>query len=417
MSDSALKEVRNQRLIRWLACVMFFTFAMTTDAIGSVIAEIIDQFELSNTAASSFQYATMAGIAGGALLLGFLADRLGPKVAIIIGLALYGASSLIFAFSDSFLVFVVLLGLGGLGISVFKIGALALIGVVSASTTSHTRFMNTVEGFFALGAIVGPAIVATLIAAGTSWKWLYVIAAIICVALVVIASRVHSPSSRPQTERAGLKQMITVMRDRAALGFSFLIFMYVGAEVAIYVWMPTLLRDYTGSVAWLPVYALTIFFLLRALGRFLGAWFLGRLPWTATLAIFGLAIFLCFGGALLMGIDSAAWLLPLSGLFMSIVYPTLNSKGISCFSKSQHGAAAGVILFFTAVAAALGPLAMALVSDAYDSTRAGFVLATAFAFLLCAGLIVNWWLNPAKQRLQNADREDYSASLPAVPAE
>jgi fucose permease len=359
----------------------------------------------------------MAGIAGGALLLGFLADRLGPKVTIIIGLALYGASSLIFAFSDSFLVFVVLLGLGGLGISVFKIGALTLIGVVSASTTSHTRFMNTVEGFFALGAIVGPAIVATLIAAGTSWKWLYVIAAIICVALVVIASRVHSPSSRPQTERAGLKQMITVMRDRAALGFSFLIFMYVGAEVAIYVWMPTLLRDYTGSVAWLPVYALTIFFLLRALGRFLGAWFLGRLPWSATLAIFGLAIFLCFGGALLMGIDSAAWLLPLSGLFMSIVYPTLNSKGISCFSKSQHGAAAGVILFFTAVAAALGPLAMALVSDAYDSTRAGFVLATAFAFLLCAGLIVNWWLNPAKQRLQNADREDYSASLPAVPAE
>ena len=30
---------------------------------------------------------------------------------------------------------------------------------------------------------------------------------------------------------------------------------------------------------------------------------------------------------------------------MSIMYPTLNSKGISCFPKSQHGAAAGVILF------------------------------------------------------------------------
>ena len=60
---------------------------------------------------------------------------------------------------------------------------------------------------------------------------------------------------------------------------------------------------------------------------------------------------------------------------------------------------------------------MALVSDAYDSTRAGFVLATAFAFLLCAGLIVNWLFDPAKQRLQNADVEDYDASLPAVPAE
>jgi fucose permease len=416
MSDNSLDDVRNQRLIRWLTCLMFFTFAMTTDAIGSVIAEIIDQFQLSNTAASSFQYATMAGIAGGALLLGFLADKFGPKFTIVIGLTLYGASSLIFAVSDSFLVFVALLGLGGLGISIFKIGALALIGAISTSTTSHTRFMNTVEGFFAVGAIVGPAIVATLIAAGTSWKWLYVIAAMICVGLVVIASRVRYPASKHPTERAGLRQMIAVMRDRAALGFSFLIFMYVAAEVAVYVWMPTLLQAYAGSVEWLPVYALTIFFLLRAAGRFLGAWFLGRLPWTAALAIFGLAIFICFGGALVMGIDSAAWLLPLSGLFMSIIYPTLNSKGISCFSKSQHGAAAGVILFFTAAAAALGPLAMALVSDAYDSTRAGFALATVFAFLLCAGLIVNWLLNPAKQRLQNADRQDY-ARLPAVPAE
>jgi fucose permease len=178
-----------------------------------------------------------------------------------------------------------------------------------------------------------------------------------------------------------------------------------------------LLQAYTGSIEWLPIYALTIFFVLRAAGRFLGAWFLGRLPWAAALAIFGLAIFLCFGGALVMGIDGAAWLLPLSGLFMSIIYPTLNSKGISCFPKSQHGAAAGVILFFTAAAAALGPLAMALVSDAYDSTRAGFVLATGFAFLLCTGLIVNWLIDPAKQRLQNADREDYATILPAVPAE
>jgi fucose permease len=102
---------------------------------------------------------------------------------------------------------------------------------------------------------------------------------------------------------------------------------------------------------------------------------------------------------------------------MSILYPTLNSKGISCFPKSQHGAAAGVILFFTAVAAAVGPLAMGAVSDAYGSPRAGFVLATVFAFLLFAGLVVNWLFDPAKQRLDSADRDDYDVRLPAVPAE
>ena len=72
----------------WLTCLMFFTFAMTTDAVGSVIPRLIQEHGLSMTAAGAFQYATMAGIATGALLLGFLADRIGRKRTIILGLAL-----------------------------------------------------------------------------------------------------------------------------------------------------------------------------------------------------------------------------------------------------------------------------------------------------------------------------------------
>jgi fucose permease len=327
-----------------------------------------------------------------------------------LGLVLYGVSSLLFAFGSAFGTFVALLAAAGLGISIFKIGALALIGDISASTTSHTRFMNTVEGFFAVGAIVGPAIVATLIATGMSWKWLYLIAAAICIALVTIASLVRYPHRTQSAQPASLRQMLDVMKDPLALGFSTLIALYVAVEVAIYVWMPTYLRHYHGASGWLPTYALTIFFVLRALGRFLGAWFLGRVAWTVALALFSCAIFLCFLGSLFGGGESGAWLLPLSGLFMSVMYPTLNSKGISCFRKSQHGAAAGVILFFTAAAAALGPLAMAAVSDAYGGSRAGFVLATALAFLLFAGLIGNWLLDPARRRLQSSDVEDYGKS-------
>jgi fucose permease len=173
------------------------------------------------------------------------------------------------------------------------------------------------------------------------------------------------------------------------------------------------LLSYDGSFAWLPAYALTLFFVLRAAGRFLGAWLLARVPWTAALALVSAAIFLCFLGSLSFGVDAAAWLLPISGLFMSIVYPTLNSKGISCFPKSRHGAAAGVILFFTAAAAALGPLTMGAISDAYGTTEAGFVLATAFAFLMCAALMGNWLLDPFGRRLQDSDRDDYGPAVPA----
>ena len=82
---------------------------------------------------------------------------------------------------------------------------------------------------------------------------------------------------------------------------------------------------------------------------------LTRFDWTSVLALFSGAILVCFLGTAFGGAEVAVYLLPLSGLFMSVIYPTINSKGISCFPKSEHGAVAGVILFFTCVSAVVAP--------------------------------------------------------------
>jgi fucose permease len=92
---------------------------------------------------------------------------------------------------------------------------------------------------------------------------------------------------------------------------------------------------------------------------------------------------------------------------MSVIYPTINSKGISCFRKTEHGAVSGVILFFTCGAAALGPLAMGAISDAFGAPRYGFILATVFAGLLFVAVLLNLLFNPARSLLQNLDRTEY----------
>jgi MFS transporter, DHA1 family, quinolone resistance protein len=395
-----MNDGRDQVRLKWLTCLMFLMFAMTSDAVGSVIPRVLEEYKLSLKAASAFHYAPMIAIAIGALSLGFLADRLGRRRTIVLGLALYGVSSLLFALGNAFLQFVALLAIAGLGISIFKIGALALIGDISRDNGEHTRLMNTVEGFFGVGAIIGPAIVAVLLSTGFSWKWLYVCAAVICFVLLAVALAARYPAVKAQgTEPIDLARTLRLMRDPYALGFSLLIMLYVAVEVAIYVWMPTYLEAYRGSYEWLPIYALTLFFVLRAAGRFLAIGLLRRFRWNHILAVFGLAIFACFGGSLWLGVEAGAWLLPVSGLFMSMIYPTLNSKGISGFRPDEHGAVAGVILFFTAVAAAAGPLAMAAVSDAGGGLRNGFALATAFAGLLALGLVYNGVADPAAARL------------------
>ena len=133
-----------------------------------------------------------------------------------------------------------------------------------------------------------------------------------------------------------------------------------------------------------------------------------RFSWSATLTATSLAIFLCFLGSSLGGLRYGVWLLPLTGLFMSVIYPTINSKGISCFPKSEHGSVAGVILFFTCAGAAVGPWAMGVVSDAFAAAGAGFVLATGYAAVLLAVAVLNWTLAPAAGRLQKRDASDYA---------
>ncbi len=404
------------RLLRWLTCLMFLIFAMTTDAVGVILPEVIRTYGLSMTAASAFHYGTMLAIALSGFLLGGLADRWGRKATILLGLGLFAVASGLFAVGDGFGFFLGLLMLSGVAIGIFKTGALALVGDISRSTSEHTATMNTVEGFFAIGAIIGPALVTWLLHAGLPWKWLYVAAAVLALVLVASAAAVRYPQppatagAARNAPGASLGQCFALMRQPYVLGFALALFFYVAVECAIYVWLPTLLQGYEGPAALLAAYALPVFFALRAIGRFLGGWLLRHVEWSLLTCAMAFLIALCFAGALWGGGAWAVYLLPASGLFMSVLYPTLNSKGISCAPRSQHGAVAGLNLFFSCLAAAAGPFAMGLAADAFGSMRYGFALAAGFAALLFIGLLWNWLRQPVRAHLARCDERDYAGA-------
>lgn len=399
------QQSESLRKIKWLTYMMFFVFAMTSDAVGVIIPELIEDYGLSLTEASAFHYVPMVFIALSGLFLGYLADKWGRKATICCGLVLFACASFAFAGFEQYGVFILLLAIVGSAIGLFKTGALALIGDISHSSQEHCKTMNKVEGFFGIGAMVGPAIVSYLLISGVSWRYLYVAAAVMCVLLFSVAYLTeYPPVKKDANETVSLKQTMAMMKQKYALGFSIAIALYVAVEVAIYVWMPSLFADYQGSFMWLATYALTMFFALRAVGRFLGAWLLSYFTWQSVLLFSTSAVALCFLLAMVLGNDAAIWVLPISGLFMSVIYPTLNSKGISCYPKYQHGAVAGVILFFTAVSAALGPLIMGLVSDAFGHISYGFYFATGLAVLLAGFAFYNWMHDPAKRALENNHR-------------
>lgn len=403
-SVNSRAESSQHTLVKWMTCLMFFVFAMTTDAVGVIIPKVVEQFQLSLTQAAAFHYVPMLFIGLSGLFLGRLADQVGRKKVILAGLALYSLACVAFAFGRNFPFYLALLGMCGLSIGLFKTGALALIGDVSRSSDEHTRLMNRVEGFFGLGAIVGPAVVAVLLAQQLDWTLLYLLAGGICAFLLLMAWRLDYPAYQAQPHNS-IFESLHLVKDKYALGFSLAIAFYVASEVAIFVWLPTLLQSYQGEWTYVAANAITIFFVLRTAGRFLAEWLLQLCQWTLLLALFSAAIFTCFALSMWGGVDVALWLMPLAGLFMSMMYPTLNSKGISCFARHQHGAAAGLILAFTALAAALGPLLMGLVGDWFGNVQYGFYLATGFALVLMLGLCWNHLAQPAAARLASISHD------------
>jgi len=410
-APATIRHPMNMSLIKGLTYVMFAMFAMTTDSVGIIIPRIVKTFGLSLTAAGTFQYATMAGIALAGFLLGSLADRYGRKTTIVAGLMLFAASSYLFLAGSSFAFFCLLMALSGVAIGIFKTGALALIGDISQSTADHTSIMNTVEGFFGVGSILGPALLSQLLKRNVSWQWLYVIAGSMCVLLIATALCVQYPRQASAATNRDSTAVLGVMKNRFVLLFSLGAFLYVAVEAAIYVWMPTLFAGYHGRGEWIAVYSISIFFLLRAAGRFLGAWMLAKLAWGTVLSICSGFVLACFIASIAEGLQWAVYLLPLSGLFMSVIYPTINSKGISCVPKSAHGAAAGVILFYTCLSAVLAPLAMGVVSDAMGGPVDGFALATVFAGLLFVGLLLNRIFDPTSATFERADETEYNRAI------
>ncbi|MEO9132235.1 MAG: MFS transporter [Sphingomonas sp.] len=395
-------------LLKALVFLMFAMFAMTTDSVGTVIPQVIREFGLGLTAGGSFQYATMSGIGISAIALGFLADRIGRKATILIGLLLFGLSSALFAAGHSFLFFVSLLFLSGLGIGIFKAGALALIGDLSGSTREHARTMNLIEGFFGIGAIVGPAIVAYMLHTGASWKWVYLIAAMLCGLLVLGSAFARFPKPIvTRAEPAHASEAIRMAGDPAARFFGAALMLYVGAEAAIYVWAPTYLAGYAGSLTWLAAYAVSAFFILRAVGRFLGVWLLSRFDWTVVLLSCSAGVALLFWVAVLGGREVAIFALPATGLFMSVLYPTINSTGISCYDKGRHGSIAGFLLFFTCISAVFAPMAMGALGDILRDSAYSVALGAVFASLLVALCAWNVARKPFAALLAERNVKDY----------
>ena len=190
--------------------------------------------------------------------------------------------------------------------------------------------MNTVEGFFGIGSIIGPALLARLLTAGVSWKWLYVIAGTMCVLLVAIALLGQATRSTMQASEEPIDLRRTHGRDEESVRAGLLArsvplrrhrvrHLCLDADAA---------RGLPRSGGFACRLQHFDFLLPARGGRFVGGWMLQPLFAGRPCSRCSAPRFWPASSAQCRAApEVAVYLLPISGLFMSVIYPDHQFQG------------------------------------------------------------------------------------------
>ena len=180
-----------RRLFPLVAAVVLVD-TMFYASIAPLLPTYADDLDLSKTAAGVLSASYAAGTLAASIPAGIFAARVGVRQAVLVGLVLMGASSLVFAFADG----VVLLDLArfaqGAGGAVAWTGGLAWV-VAAAPRERRGELIGSVLAVAITGIMLGPVLGGIATAAGPE----PVFSAVAAIALGLVLWAVRMPAAEP----------------------------------------------------------------------------------------------------------------------------------------------------------------------------------------------------------------------------
>lgn len=170
--------------------IMFFT------ALAPLLPHFVSRFDLSKGEAGVLSATYAAGVLAASVPGGLAASRLGPRHAVLGGIALTAAASLGFALAGNVWVLGAARLLQGVGSAFSWAGALAWL-IASAPRERRGELIGTTMGAAVFGALLGPVLGAIATVAGVRATFLGVGA----VGVALIAWVLSTPGAEPQPQR------------------------------------------------------------------------------------------------------------------------------------------------------------------------------------------------------------------------
>ena len=162
-----------------------------------------------------------------------------------------------------------------------------------------------------------------------------------------------------------------------------LITTYVAAELGIAAWLVAFLQEAKGmSLARSSLY-LSLFFVFIMAGRLLGSFVVERMGYLRILLLVAVAAIASLAAGI-FGPPAWAILIPFTGLFFSIIFPTATAA-VSERHLTNTGAILGLLFAFGGLGGALGPWVMGIANDAVG-IELGFALTIVYCVIMLGAL-------------------------------
>ena len=392
----------------------YFVFAFLLNSVGTVILQVQRSMDISKGSASVLEGFKDIPIAIASFILASFLPKIGLKKSMLLGLALVSIFCFITPFTNGFWYFKILFLVIGVSFALIKIAVFATIGLITNNQKEHGSFMGILEGVFMGGILLGNIVFSLFIddANPKSTNWLNIYwfmgGVTLLAFMVLFVSKLDESQATIEKRKFSedFKEMLLLIVKPLTLIFIISIFLYVLIEQSFQTWFPTFYTDIINAPASMAVQAGAVLGGAFMIGRFLGGFILNKVKWIYLLsfclvasAILIVLVLPLSGNSSTEGLitwsnaPAVVYLMPLIGLFLAPVYPTINSTILSSLPKHMHSSMAGLIVVFSALGGTTGSIITGNVFQKYDGATAFYL-----SLIPLIGILISIWILYAKTK-------------------
>lgn len=381
MEKSATPCLKNlNMLLTEGAFFAFFIFGFTDNLKGPALPALLDDLQLNYSLGGTILLGIYLGFMAATLTTGLLADALGHKAVLVLaGVCLAVGVTSFAAFSSPLWLTLAMVALG-FGLGAVELGCNSLIVLLHPGDKG--RYLNLLAVLHGMGSMIAPLYAGWLLAGGSSWRVVYRWDLVLILPLTgFFALTGFPPKPADASDQIDFRHIGRTAFSPVLLAHYFADLLYVAFEIGIASWMVEFLQKDRGQSVTQSTLALSIFFGLIMAGRFVGSFVVERFGYLRSVLLTALTASACVGLSL-FGPPLLWWLLPASGFFLSIIFPTITAS-ISGSLKGNMNTILGLLFTFAGFGGIIGPWLVGLASD-LGGIRFGFSLNLLFGLLTAA---------------------------------